>query len=73
MSTCPCCADLLLRHVRRDDTYWFCSSCRQEMPTASKSLGNIGVLHLPVPSLKTIPQLTLVEAIAPKPSMPSAS
>ncbi len=29
---CPCCASLLLRHVRASGLYWFCPHCYQEMP-----------------------------------------
>ncbi|BAZ33133.1 hypothetical protein NIES4074_56430 [Cylindrospermum sp. NIES-4074] len=29
---CPCCSNLLLQHIRRSEIYWFCRSCRQEMP-----------------------------------------
>lgn len=32
MINCPCCSDQLLRHIRAQDVYWFCPSCRQEMP-----------------------------------------
>ncbi|MEH2329239.1 hypothetical protein [Nostoc sp.] len=31
-NTCPCCAGSLLRHVRHGELYWFCQSCRQEVP-----------------------------------------
>ncbi|MEM9164907.1 MAG: hypothetical protein AAGC54_17795, partial [Cyanobacteria bacterium P01_F01_bin.4] len=29
---CSLCSDNLLRHIRRSQLYWFCPSCRQEMP-----------------------------------------
>ncbi|NEP18117.1 MAG: hypothetical protein F6J97_14630 [Leptolyngbya sp. SIO4C1] len=29
---CSLCHDQLLRHVCRSRIYWFCPSCRQEMP-----------------------------------------
>jgi hypothetical protein len=32
MSTCPCCSDRLLRHVRQGKLYWLCRSCWAEMP-----------------------------------------
>lgn len=32
MSTCPCCSNLLLRHIRHGTLYWLCRSCRAEMP-----------------------------------------
>ncbi|MBD2301462.1 hypothetical protein H6G80_04875 [Nostoc sp. FACHB-87] len=31
-NTCPCCGGSLLRHVRHAELYWFCLSCRQEVP-----------------------------------------
>jgi len=30
--TCPCCSDILLRHIRLAGLYWRCSSCHEEMP-----------------------------------------
>jgi ribosomal protein L37AE/L43A len=32
MTTCPCCSDSMLRHIRHHQVYWFCRSCWQEMP-----------------------------------------
>jgi hypothetical protein len=34
-AACPCCADRLLRHVRKRQLYWFCSSCHLEMPLST--------------------------------------
>ena len=31
MNTCPCCSEILLRHVRHNKIYWFCTHCWQEM------------------------------------------
>lgn len=31
-NTCPCCGSALLRHARQGGVYWFCTSCRQDMP-----------------------------------------
>jgi ribosomal protein L37AE/L43A len=31
-NACPCCGSRLLRHVRHGELYWFCQSCRQEVP-----------------------------------------
>ncbi|NJR49601.1 MAG: hypothetical protein HC780_08510 [Leptolyngbyaceae cyanobacterium CSU_1_3] len=33
MSTCPCCSDVLLRHIQHGSVYWFCRSCWAEMPS----------------------------------------
>ncbi|HIK04242.1 MAG TPA: hypothetical protein IGS40_05940 [Trichormus sp. M33_DOE_039] len=32
VNSCPCCGGSLLRHVRHGELYWFCLSCRQEVP-----------------------------------------
>ncbi len=32
MNDCPCCSNLLLKHWKQGKTYWYCPSCRQEMP-----------------------------------------
>ena len=32
MNYCLCCSNTLLRHIREGSIYWFCPSCRQEMP-----------------------------------------
>ncbi|MEA5502657.1 hypothetical protein VB735_05955 [Halotia wernerae UHCC 0503] len=52
-NTCPCCGGSLLRHVRHAELYWFCLSCRQEVPLLTVNrLSNIdnrntGVLPQP--------------------------
>ncbi|NMG20471.1 hypothetical protein DP116_13795 [Brasilonema bromeliae SPC951] len=38
MNECPCCSHQLLRHIRHQQVYWFCSSCRQEMPNFCNSV-----------------------------------
>lgn len=40
MNSCPCCSHQLLRHIRHQEIYWFCTSCRQEMPNLDSSLKN---------------------------------
>lgn len=39
MHTCPCCSTSLLRHVRHNSIYWYCSHCRQEMPNLESIRG----------------------------------
>lgn len=34
MTSCPCCTNQLLRHVRQSQVYWFCRQCWQEMPVS---------------------------------------
>ena len=29
---CPCCSNTMLRHLSSSHSYWYCSSCRIEMP-----------------------------------------
>ncbi len=38
MNSCPCCSNQLLRHIRHQKLYWFCTSCWQEMPILDSSL-----------------------------------
>jgi hypothetical protein len=40
MHTCPCCSAPLLRHVRHNSIYWYCSHCRQEMPNLESIRGS---------------------------------
>ncbi|MBD2439069.1 hypothetical protein [Nostoc sp. FACHB-110] len=52
-NTCPCCGGSLLRHVRHGELYWFCLSCRQEVPLlmvnrlANVDTRNTGILSQP--------------------------
>ncbi|MFB2839801.1 MULTISPECIES: hypothetical protein [Floridanema] len=32
-NSCPFCGSSLLRHIRHQGIYWFCSSCHQEVPS----------------------------------------
>ena len=32
MNECICCRDRLIRHLNHRRMYWFCPTCRQEMP-----------------------------------------
>lgn len=34
MATCPYCSNQLLRHIRSNQTYWFCRHCWEEMSDA---------------------------------------
>jgi ribosomal protein L37AE/L43A len=34
-NVCPCCGGSLLRHIRQSEVYWFCKTCRQEVPSLS--------------------------------------
>jgi hypothetical protein len=40
MNYFPCCSDLLLQHIRRSETYWFCRTYWQEMPVVKRHLSN---------------------------------
>jgi hypothetical protein len=37
VNTCPCCAGSILRHVRHHEVYWFCLSCKQEVPVLNSN------------------------------------
>ncbi len=51
MATCPCCSDQMLRHIRGNQTYWFCRHCWQEMPNLVSCQQN---LSLPNISLRSV-------------------
>ncbi len=38
--TCPCCSDRLLHHFSHHKDYWYCPSCRQEMPNLAAIKSN---------------------------------
>ncbi|MEA5578127.1 hypothetical protein [Anabaena sp. UHCC 0451] len=40
-NTCPCCGGAILRHVRHSELYWFCLSCRQEVPLLTVSRNSV--------------------------------
>jgi ribosomal protein L37AE/L43A len=37
MTNCPCCSNQMLRHIRTNQTYWFCRHCWQAMPTLART------------------------------------
>ncbi|MFB2836064.1 hypothetical protein [Floridanema evergladense] len=41
-SSCPCCSNTLLRHIRSTGVYWFCGHFYQEMPNCDRVLSNLG-------------------------------
>ena len=43
IKTCLCCGHPLLRHVRRQGVYWFCTVCHQEMIPLKSSQSSIRV------------------------------
>ncbi len=54
MNTCPCCSEVLLRHARHNQIYWFCPHCWQEMPDPSLDARNSQRMM----SQLTMPQLS---------------
>jgi hypothetical protein len=36
MNNCTCCSNVLLRHIRGNEVYWFCRNCWQTMPVFSE-------------------------------------
>lgn len=69
MHTCPCCSNSLLRHVRHNSLYWYCSHCRQEMPDLESmmadfprtpQLGELVTLSRWSSSLSTVRHLSAV-------------
>jgi hypothetical protein len=43
MNTCPCCSDVLLRHVDHGSLYWFCRSCWAEMPSVEEYRARVAI------------------------------
>jgi hypothetical protein len=43
MDTCPCCADVLLRHFDHGSLYWFCRSCWAEMPSVEEYRARVAI------------------------------
>lgn len=58
MNYCPCYSDVLLQHVRRGETYWFCRNCWQEMPVLGVSRRRIS----PSANSCKLPRLVKVKA-----------
>jgi hypothetical protein len=44
MSTCPCCSDVLLRHIQHGSLYWFCRSCWAEMPNLAEYSDRLAIV-----------------------------
>jgi hypothetical protein len=42
MTTCPCCSNQLLRHIRNNQRVWFCRHCWQEMPLFTTVISPLG-------------------------------
>lgn len=43
MNNCPCCLDTMLRHIRHNEIYWYCPSCRQEMPNFTANFTTMSI------------------------------
>ncbi|WP_421656995.1 hypothetical protein [Leptothermofonsia sp. ETS-13] len=61
MANCPLCSDVLLRHVRSGETYWFCRCCRIEILDKTTSTNGRDRINL---------QPTSVQAISTSPRPP---
>ncbi len=44
MNNYPCCSDTMLRHIRHHEIYWYCPSCRQEMPNFTTLISKSSLL-----------------------------
>ncbi|MBR8836681.1 MAG: hypothetical protein DSM106950_22360 [Stigonema ocellatum SAG 48.90 = DSM 106950] len=56
-NNCPCCGGSLLRHVRHGELYWFCQTCRQEVPV----LTAIGVSSMERRTTEVITEQTVTK------------
>ncbi len=59
MANCPLCSDVLLRHVRSKQTYWFCRRCRIEISEESEKI-------VYQPPYRSSVGLSLMEGASPK-------
>ncbi|MUG96292.1 hypothetical protein F7734_29720 [Scytonema sp. UIC 10036] len=61
MTTCPCCSNQLLRHIRKNQVSWFCRSCWQEMPELNSR--NLNSLSMGRSTQFTIKQLVVSHSL----------
>lgn len=54
MTTCPCCSNAMVRHIRHQQVSWFCRHCWQEMPVLEQPGLNLGS---PNPEASLMPPL----------------
>jgi hypothetical protein len=54
-NNCPCCGNSLLRHIRHAGVYWFCTSCRQEVPLLTERPLPLPIA-LPLPNKESLNQ-----------------
>ena len=59
VNTCPCCGGSILRHVRHHEVYWFCVSCRQEVPLLSINNVSNSLSQLENRNQEVLPQTAL--------------
>ncbi|MFM7364706.1 MAG: hypothetical protein ACKO11_09460 [Cuspidothrix sp.] len=57
VNTCPCCGSSVLRHVRHHEVYWFCLSCRQEVPVLT--VNGVSKSNLETRNQEVLPQTAL--------------
>lgn len=57
VNTCPCCGSSILRHVRNHEVYWFCLSCRQEVPVLT--VNGVSKSNLETRNQEVLPQTAL--------------
>jgi hypothetical protein len=57
VNTCPCCGSSILRHVRNHEVYWFCLSCRQEVPVLT--VNGVSKPNLETRNQEVLPQTAL--------------
>ena len=62
--TCPCCSENLLHHISGRRDYWYCPSCREEMPNLDAIKRNNATLQNQIISLSIGLDLTPKMAIA---------
>jgi primosomal protein N' len=63
MTTCPCCSDKMLRHIRGNQIYWFCRHCWQKMPTLISCQQNLSPSPILFRSVGLKKPLSLLEDV----------
>lgn len=63
MAFCPICSDLLLRHIHSKRSYFYCQSCRLEMPEVTG--GTQKLVDFSPSKIKSRTEVFIAPAIAP--------
>jgi hypothetical protein len=72
MADCPLCTDVLLRHIRSGQTYWFCRRCRVEITEQTEETSFPITIDLTPPEIEDSSSLPfhhpVAKSLLPKPT-----